>query len=79
MGIHPVMSSTPLHSGAGRPRLAWLATQVSVLMGTVVMIVSAILLMMFRNQLGALFSSDEEVILLTSQAVPALAVSLIGA
>lgn len=64
--------------GAGRPRLAWLNTQVSVLLGTVSMIVFAAVLMLFRFELGALFSSDPEVVLLTAQAVPMLAVSLIG-
>ncbi|KAG1658935.1 hypothetical protein FOA52_007127 [Chlamydomonas sp. UWO 241] len=64
--------------GAGRPRLAWLNTQVSVLMGTVSMIFFAALLMAYRHRLGGLFSLDPEVMLLTSQAVPMLAVSLIG-
>ena len=47
-------------------------------MGTLSMIVFAIALMGFRLQLGAMFSLDPEVILLTSMAVPMLAVSLIG-
>ncbi|PNW77624.1 hypothetical protein CHLRE_10g444900v5 [Chlamydomonas reinhardtii] len=64
--------------GASRPRQAWLNTQVSVLMGTVIMIVCAGLLLLGRDQLGALFSADREVVLLTSQAVPTLAISLIG-
>jgi hypothetical protein len=64
--------------GASRPRQAWLNTQVSVLMGTVVMMVCAGLLLLGREQLGALFSAEREVVLLTSQAVPALAISLVG-
>ncbi|GIL78274.1 hypothetical protein Vretimale_7649 [Volvox reticuliferus] len=64
--------------GASRPRQAWLNTQVSVLMGTVIMIICAGMLLLFRDQLGALFSGDREVVLLTSQAVPTLAISLIG-
>lgn len=67
-----------LPAGASRPRQAWLNTQISVLMGTVVMMVSALGLLACRNQLGALFSGDKEVVQLTSQAVPALAISLIG-
>ncbi len=47
-------------------------------MGTVTMIVCAGALLMSREQLGALFSQDREVVLLTSQAVPTLAISLIG-
>lgn len=47
-------------------------------MGTVTMIVCAGALLMAREQLGALFSQDREVVLLTSQAVPTLAISLIG-
>ncbi|GFH13564.1 multidrug and toxic compound extrusion protein, partial [Haematococcus lacustris] len=64
--------------GGSRPRLAWLNTQVAVLMGTVSMIIFAAVLMMMRNQLGAMFSEDQEVITLTSFAVPTLAMSLIG-
>ena len=109
--------------GAGRPRMAWLTTQVwcwlwgcpgasggrglcccamqahlrahhwhllmhcpqtyrtlqvGVLLGTLVMAVSGAVLLLGRHQLGALFSSDEGVILLTAQAVPPLAVSLVG-
>ncbi|GAX82606.1 hypothetical protein CEUSTIGMA_g10032.t1 [Chlamydomonas eustigma] len=64
--------------GAGRPRMAWLNTQVSVLMGTTSMIFFAALLLVFRNQLGMLFTSDPEVIMLTSQATPMLAASLVG-
>ena len=66
-------------AGAGRPRLAWLNTQVAVLMGTLSMIIFAGILMLYRNELGGMFSTDPEVILLTSQAVPTLAISLIGA
>ncbi|GFH14542.1 multidrug and toxic compound extrusion protein, partial [Haematococcus lacustris] len=51
---------------------------VAVLMGTVSMIIFAAVLMMMRNQLGAMFSEDQEVITLTSFAVPTLAMSLIG-
>ncbi len=47
-------------------------------MGTVIMIVCAGALLMCRDQLGVLFSGDREVVLLTSQAVPTLAISLIG-
>jgi hypothetical protein len=47
--------------GAGRPRLAWLNTQVSVLMGSVSMIFFAALLMAYRHRLGGLFSLDPEV------------------
>ncbi|KAJ9534743.1 hypothetical protein QJQ45_013128 [Haematococcus lacustris] len=39
--------------GGSRPRLAWLNTQVAVLMGTVSMIIFAAVLMMMRNQIGA--------------------------
>lgn len=42
------------------------------------MMASAAVLLACRNQLGALFSGDREVVQLTSQAVPALAISLIG-
>ena len=44
-----------------------LLPQVSVLMGTISMIVFAVVLMVFRDQLGVLFTSDAEVIMLTSQ------------
>ncbi|PNH05195.1 MATE efflux family protein 5 [Tetrabaena socialis] len=64
--------------GASRPRQAWLNTQVSVLMGTVIMMVCAGLLLLGRDQLGAIFAAEREVVLLTSQAVPTLAISLIG-
>eukprot|EP00877_Chromochloris_zofingiensis_P011102 jgi/Chrzof1/6245/Cz17g17080.t1 len=64
--------------GAGRPRLAWITTQVAVLMGTCVMVVCAVALLLCRRHLGWLFSGDANVIALTSQAVPPLAVSLIG-
>jgi Na+-driven multidrug efflux pump len=47
-------------------------------MGTVVMLVSSCLLLLGRNQLGRLFSSELDVVMLTAQAVPPLAVSLIG-
>ena len=59
--------------------MAWLYTQVSVLVGTLSMMLFAIVLVIFRDQLGLLFTSDPEVIMLTSQAVPMLAVSLVGA
>ena len=36
-------------------------------MGTISMIVFAVVLMVFRDQLGVLFTSDAEVIMLTSQ------------
>jgi hypothetical protein len=52
--------------------------QVAVLMGTVVMLISSCLLLLGRNQLGRLFSSELDVVMLTAQAVPPLAVSLIG-
>ena len=58
--------------------MAWLYTQVSVLVGTLSMMLFAIVLVIFRDQLGLLFTSDPEVIMLTSQAVPMLAVSLVG-
>ena len=47
-------------------------------MGTVSMVIFAAVLMVYRLELGAMFSTDAEVILLTSQAVPTLAISLIG-
>jgi Na+-driven multidrug efflux pump len=47
-------------------------------MGTLVMLVSSCLLLLGRNQLGRLFSSEHDVVMLTAQAVPPLAVSLIG-
>lgn len=52
--------------------------QVAVLMGTLVMLVSSCLLLLGRSQLGRLFSSELDVVTLTAQAVPPLAVSLIG-
>ena len=64
--------------GAGRPRQAWVTTQLAVLMGTLVMAAFAILLVVCRNGLGWLFSDDAEVIALTAVAVPPLAASLIG-
>lgn len=64
--------------GAARPRLAWLSCQVAVLMGTLVMVVFAVVLIIFRHELGWLFSSDKEVIIATAQAVTPLAVSLVG-
>jgi Na+-driven multidrug efflux pump len=57
---------------------AVVAPQVAVLMGTVVMLVSSCVLLLGRNQLGRLFSSEHDVVMLTAQAVPPLAVSLIG-
>ena len=57
--------------GAKHPRTPHLLhtplPQVSVLMGTISMIVFAVVLMVFRDQLGVLFTSDAEVIMLTSQ------------
>jgi Na+-driven multidrug efflux pump len=47
-------------------------------MGTVLMSFSALVLLASRRQLGALFSSEDSVVTLTSYAVPPLAVSLIG-
>ncbi|WIA44443.1 hypothetical protein OEZ86_007198 [Tetradesmus obliquus] len=64
--------------GGGRPHMAWLTVQVAVLMGTLVMLVSSVLLLLGRSQLGRLFTSEADVIMLTAQAVPPLAVSLIG-
>ncbi|MEW5297746.1 MAG: hypothetical protein WDW36_000930 [Sanguina aurantia] len=64
--------------GADRPRQAWLNTQVAVFLGTVSMIGFAGSLLLLRNHVGAWFSGDPEVVLLTSQAVPTLAISLIG-
>eukprot|EP00798_Chlamydomonas_sp_ICE-L_P010240 gene10240-8157_t len=71
-------ASTRVGNELGRPRLAWLNAQVAVFMGTTSMVVAAIVLMYFREQLGALFTSDADVIKLTSQAVPSIAISLIG-
>lgn len=48
-------------------------------MGTIVMCASAALLLLCRHRLGRLFTSEADVIALTAQAVPPLAVSLIGA
>ena len=45
--------------------MAWLYTQVSVLVGTLSMMLFAIVLVIFRDCLGLLFTSDPEVILLT--------------
>lgn len=64
--------------GASRPRLAWLTVQVSVLMGMVIMGALSLGLMLGRHHLGWLFTTDKQVIYLTAQAVPPLAVSLIG-
>lgn len=47
-------------------------------MGTLVMIISSCFLLLGRWQLGKLFSNEADVVMLTSQAVPPLAVSLIG-
>jgi MATE family multidrug resistance protein len=47
-------------------------------MGTVSMIIFALVLMLTRDWLGIIFSSDPEVVRLTSFAVPTLALSLIG-
>ncbi len=55
-----------------------LPLQVGVLMGTLVMAFFSVLLLLGRHRLGALFSADAGVVLLTAQAVPPLAVSLIG-
>jgi hypothetical protein len=52
--------------------------QVAVLLGTVVMCASSVVLLLSRNQIGRLFSSEYGVVMLTAQAVPPLAVSLIG-
>jgi Na+-driven multidrug efflux pump len=49
-----------------------------VLLGTVVMCVSTGVLLLSRNYVGRLFSSEHAVVMLTAQAVPPLAVSLIG-
>ncbi len=65
-------------AGAGRPRMAWLTTQLAVLMGVLSMAASSAVLMLGRRQLALLFTADTEVLALTSQAVPALAASLIG-
>ena len=54
------------------------ALQVAVLLGTVVMCCSSAVLLLSRNQIGKLFSSEHGVVMLTAQAVPPLAVSLIG-
>jgi Na+-driven multidrug efflux pump len=54
-------------------------TQVAVLLGTLVMVASSLLLLAGRHQLGRLFSHEMDVIEMTAQAVPPLAVSLIGA
>ncbi|KAF8060322.1 DTX16 [Scenedesmus sp. PABB004] len=64
--------------GGGRPHMAWLTVQVAVLMGTLVMIASSGLLLLGRHQLGKLFSGEADVVMLTAQAVPPLAVSLVG-
>uniref|UniRef100_A0A7S3R462 Protein DETOXIFICATION n=1 Tax=Dunaliella tertiolecta TaxID=3047 RepID=A0A7S3R462_DUNTE len=64
--------------GAGRQRLAWLNTQVAVMMGMASMMIFAGALMLSRMQLGAMFATDPDVVELTSFAVPALAISLIG-
>lgn len=64
--------------GAARPRRAWLTVQAAVLMGTVAMAGAALLLMLGRSRLGALFSSDAAVVALTATAVPPLAASLVG-
>jgi len=53
--------------------------QVAVLLGTVVMCASSGVLLLSRNHIGRLFSSEHGVVVLTAQAVPPLAVSLIGA
>lgn len=55
-----------------------LLPQVAVLLGTVVMCASSVVLLLSRNQIGRLFSSEHGVVMLTAQAVPPLAVSLIG-
>jgi len=60
------------------PPTPTLPRQVGVLLGTLVMAFFSILLLLGRHQLGRLFSADAGVVLLTAQAVPPLAVSLIG-
>ena len=136
----PSLTTLSIHAGANRPRLAWLNTQVAVLMGTWSMIIFAAVLMWQREQvrvcvcvcvcvcvrasiivfympcslcscmrarvvthlththahmrahiharthrtrapapqIGRWFSTDGEVIALTSFAVPTLAISLVG-
>lgn len=64
--------------GAGRPRVAWLTTQVGVLLGTLSMALSGGLLLLGREALGRVFSADAAVVALTAQAVPPLAASLVG-
>lgn len=59
-------------------RIGLLFAQVAVLLGTVVMCASSVVLLLSRNQIGRLFSSEHGVVMLTAQAVPPLAVSLIG-
>jgi hypothetical protein len=56
--------------GAGRPRMAWLTTQVGVLLGTMVMAGFSVVLLLGRHHLGALFSSNSSVVLLTAQVRP---------
>jgi MATE family multidrug resistance protein len=51
---------------------------VAVLLGTLVMAVLAVALLVGRHQLGRVFSEDQHVVFLTSQAVVPLAASLIG-
>jgi MATE family multidrug resistance protein len=58
--------------------MAWVTVQVAVLMGVVVMCACSVALLLGRDQLGWLFTSELGVVLLTSQAVPPLAVSLVG-
>lgn len=64
--------------GASRPKMAWITAQLSVLMGTTVMMACAALLLLCRNSIGWLFSDDQDVIALTAIAIPALAASLVG-
>lgn len=58
--------------------LCFPSLQVAVLLGTVVMCVSTGVLLLSRNYVGKLFSSEHSVVLLTAEAVPPLAISLIG-
>lgn len=53
--------------------------QVAVTLGTGLMCVFGLVLLLFQRHVGRLFSSDMEVVQLTTQAIIPLAASLIGA
>eukprot|EP00798_Chlamydomonas_sp_ICE-L_P030728 gene30728-35764_t len=64
--------------GFCRPRPRPDAGLVSVGVGVACMSLAALMLMLYRQELGGFFTSDEDVKRLTAQAVPSIALSLVG-